>query len=235
MSNTVEKKLTQYKGILSATQIADGMNAAIQNAQRLLNSAQVIFNAEDYPTSTSLAILAVEESGKSGILRSIALTKDEKYLKKLWKSYRTHTKKNISWSIECFIWNDIIRLDDFKKIFALNNSIPYKLDFLKQLGFYTDCLGDDGHWCVPATFITREDASHVLERAKRICRNKEVSVKEIELWIECLSPVWMKSMDEMKQGLLQWRRKMRDTGLITEPDHFDKFVTLGWNIGGTNE
>ena len=68
------KKLPQYKGKLTAEEVAAGINAARQNAKRLFHSAEILFANGDYATSVSLAILAIEESGKSSILRGIAVT-----------------------------------------------------------------------------------------------------------------------------------------------------------------
>jgi AbiV family abortive infection protein len=45
------------------------MNAAIANAQRLAEDAQLLLDAERFPSAASLAILALEEAGKVIILR----------------------------------------------------------------------------------------------------------------------------------------------------------------------
>ncbi len=229
------KHLPQYKGCLTAAQIADGMNAAIQNAKRLFNSARILFEHEDYPSSVSLAVLAIEEAGKCSILRSLALAKDCISLKEAWKEYRTHVKKTRTCDLIRCIRGKTIKLQDFKELFDKTNSFPYLLDQIKQVGFYTDCLGKM-HWSIPVDVIDKNFAEKVLHTAQFHClSDKNITEKEINLWIECLSPVWMKSMDEMKQGLLLWRRRMREAGLITKPDHFDEFVSLGWKIGEPNE
>ena len=64
--------LPQYKGKLDPEQIAQGMNAARRNAQRLADDAKLLLSAKRYPTAASLAILSIEESGKVSILRGIA-------------------------------------------------------------------------------------------------------------------------------------------------------------------
>lgn len=228
------KRLPQYKGTLTASQIAEGMNASIKNAQRLLQSAKILFEHKDYSSAVSLAVLAMEEVGKCSILRSLALAKDSASLKEAWKEYRTHVKKIRTCDLIRYISGNSIKLQDFRKIFEETNSLPYLLDQIKQIGFYTDCLGK-AHWSIPANVIDKNFADHILHTAQCHCSSdKIITEKEIELWVECLSPVWMKSMDEMKNGLLLWRKKMREAGLITEPDHFDEFITSGWNIGDRN-
>jgi ABC-type branched-subunit amino acid transport system substrate-binding protein len=59
------KKHTVYRGALSAAQIAAGMNAALRNARRLVKDARVLVETGAFPSAASLAILAIEEAGKS--------------------------------------------------------------------------------------------------------------------------------------------------------------------------
>ena len=63
------KKLDGYRGKLSSAQIADGMNAAVANARLLLEDAKFLLERMRYPTATSLAILAIEEDGKTALFR----------------------------------------------------------------------------------------------------------------------------------------------------------------------
>lgn len=224
------KKLPQYKGRLDAVGVAAGMNAARKNANRLLVSAKVLFDNGDYASAVSLAVLAVEEAGKVSILRGIALTTDEEQLKKLWKNYRSHTEKTRLWDIANYIGRGKIKLEDFRDLFSPDNASSKILDQIKQVGFYTDCFGH-AHWSIPAEIIDKSFAEHILQMASSHCKTgKEISVKEIELWIECLSPVWMKSMEEMKQGLVTWRKKMLEAGLTDGQDKFIEFITTGVNF-----
>lgn len=93
---SLNKKLNGYKGTLTPQQIADGINAANKNANRLANDAKILLDANRDPSATSLAILSIEEGGKVSILRSLALAKDEKEILECWRDYRSHTKKNVS-------------------------------------------------------------------------------------------------------------------------------------------
>ena len=230
--NKGQSRLKKYVGPLNAEKIADGINTAFRNAKRLLHSAQFLFEAKDYASAISLAILAIEESGKASHLRSLALANDEKSIKECWKDYRTHTKKNVAFGLVTVLHQSIICLEDLRPLFMPDNAIPYQLDDLKQLGFYTDCLGDDCHWHTPVSHYTEEDASVVLKTAAVCChQDKIVTVREIELWKECLSPVWKKTMAEMKQGLILWRKRMREEHLIPEDDRFEDFVTSGVKLG----
>jgi hypothetical protein len=64
-------------GRLNAAQIAAGMNAAEDNAARLLADAVLLLNAGRYPTAASVAILCIEEAAQVSILRRIATCKDD--------------------------------------------------------------------------------------------------------------------------------------------------------------
>src|SRR5262245_14331298 len=66
------KPIAQYRGPLSAQQIADGMNGAARNAKRLLEDAITLIKAGRFPTACSVAILSIEESGKLPVLRALA-------------------------------------------------------------------------------------------------------------------------------------------------------------------
>ena len=225
--------LSQYKGELNAAEVSAGMNAAIRNAKRLYKSASILFDNGDYASAVSLAILAIEESGKTSVLRAIALTTDEKLLKDYWKEYHSHVEKTKLWNIQDYIPKDKakVKLEDFKGMFLVDNMSSKHLDQVKQIGFYTDCLGN-AHWSIPEEVINKDFAQGILQIAYIHCQiNKTITLKEIELWIECLSPVWMKSLDEMKQGLLIWRAKMGEAGLVDNSDNFVDFVTTGMNLG----
>ena len=93
----MKKKLDAYRGRLSAAQVADGMNAAAANARRLSEDAERLIVDGRFPTAASLAALAIEEAGKISILRELALTKTDAEAAGVWKSYRSHTRKNATW------------------------------------------------------------------------------------------------------------------------------------------
>jgi AbiV family abortive infection protein len=91
----LKKRLDVYKARLSAAQIADGMNAACRNANRLAEDARVLLDAGRVPSSLALAILAIEEAGKMPILRRLAIATTESEVLEAWKEYRSHTSKNM--------------------------------------------------------------------------------------------------------------------------------------------
>ena len=87
------RRLNQYKGKLTAEQIAKGMNVARRNAQRLFEDAQLLIESSRYCSAATLAIISIEESGKDSILRRLAMAEGDIETSKIWREYRSHTKK----------------------------------------------------------------------------------------------------------------------------------------------
>lgn len=126
-----ERRLNHYKGKLSAAQIAEGMNAADQNARRLAEDAELLLENKRYASATSLAILSIEESGKESILRELSVARNDKEIKDDWKDYRSHTKKNVAWIIIDMVKAGARKFDDFLPMFKEDAEHPYILDNLK--------------------------------------------------------------------------------------------------------
>ena len=136
------KKLNQFRGRLTLEQIAEGMNAAGHNAVRLVEDAETLLVAERYPSALALVILAIEETGKPPILRRMVTSTDDMAVAELWKDYRSHTKKNVAWTfMELINSAGRTKLEDLRPLYADDAEHPYILDQLKQIAFYTDCLG----------------------------------------------------------------------------------------------
>jgi hypothetical protein len=107
---------------------------------------------------------------------------------------------------------------------------PYILDRLKQIGFYTDCLGN-AQWSIPEDVIGEEIAKMLVTLAKILSSNKEISVREIELWIKHLGPVWEKNKRWMQQALENWYQEMQECSLAPEgPNEMRNFIKSGIKI-----
>jgi AbiV family abortive infection protein len=202
-----KNKLDAYKGKLSASEIAAGINAANVNALRLANDAQKLLETGSFPTAASLAALSIEESGKVSILRqlSTATTADE--IKASWKSYRSHTRKNVQWLLPELAVKGARTLEDLRPLFDENAEHPFILDQLKQLGFYTDCLGNK-NWSIPSNVINEELSQSLVKTAKLLAGKSEITIQEIELWIEHVGKESNSDFDSMKEALMQQCRKL---------------------------
>lgn len=223
----MQKKLNAYNGKLSVAEVAEGMTAARHNARRLANDAATLLAAGSFPTAASLAVLAIEEAGKTSILRSLALAIDDVEIKNVWKAYRSHTSKNVMWLLPALASAGARKLDDLRSLFDSNSDHPYLLNQLKQLGFYTDCLGTR-HWSVPTNVIDQDLARMLVTTADVLTKEKDVAEKEIELWIEHIGPVWKKSPTYMNKGLANWYAEMQAAGLTPEgKNKMEQFIRHG--------
>ncbi len=212
---------------MNASQVTAGINAAADNANRLAEDASMLLEAGRFPTAASIAILSIEESGKVSILRSLSVAVDKKEVLSAWKDYRSHVKKNVAWILPQLVANGARKLADLMPLFRNDSDHPYVLDQLKQLGFYTDCLGKV-HWSIPNEVIDEQLARMLVQTAKILAKSKKIREREIELWIKHIGPVWRKDPAWMKQALINWYDEMQQQGLATEgKNEMQQFIRNG--------
>lgn len=224
----VAKKLQSYKGRLRFTQIAEGMTAASENAARLAQDAKLLLDAERLPTACSLAALSIEESGKVSILRAMSLARDDNELKEEWKRYRSHTNKNVQWIFPQLVAEGARKIDDLRPLFDKDAEHPYLLDQVKQLGFYTDCLGNKAHWSIPDEVIDGELADQLVSTAELLSSASPTSEREIELWVDHVGPAWKRDLNWMKRAVADWYESMQREGLKPEGENaMEKFLHDG--------
>jgi AbiV family abortive infection protein len=227
----MQRKLNSYKGNLTPSQVADGINAARHNAIRLLTDAKILLNIGKYPSAAALSILSIEESGKTHILRLLALSKTDEDSSKVWREYRSHIKKNVLWSFPEAINKGARKLDDFRPIFDQTSEHPYLLDQLKQISIYTDCLGE-AHWSEPNLVIDKELAVSLVSIAEVLTSTTEVTTTEIELWVKNLRDVDFSDLSKSKEALLHWYYDMQASGLLPEGYRMKEILDfLGFNLG----
>jgi AbiV family abortive infection protein len=215
---------TLYRGRLSPAEAAEGMNLAVQNARRLLTDASVLLDRGSYATAASLAILAIEETGKVSVLRAVLLARSDEELKQEWKSYRSHTDKNVAWVIADLANKGARTLEDLKPMYDKSSDHPQVLDQLKQLGFYTDCVSGP-RWTNPSEAIPRDLAEMLVRIAGVLSGGSPQNEEALRLWVKHLGPVWKGEMSSMKQALINWHQEMIEKGLTTiGAEEFDKFV-----------
>jgi AbiV family abortive infection protein len=224
-----QRKLAQYKGRLTPSEVAAGMNAAQANARRLVHDAKLLLDSDRLPSAVALAVLSIEESGKLSILRGLAVAKSDEQVKNAWREYRTHTAKNRLWSAFELIKNGARKLDDFASLVSGDANHPTLLDQLKQLALYTDCLGER-HWSKPDVVITREIATALVRTAELLARGHDISPREMELWIQHIQPIWMGRKELMEKALVDWHGAMHAEGLTSDgPDEMEKFIIQGYD------
>ena len=123
----------QFKGQLTPKLAAEGINLANENARDLYKDAKILYKKDRIQRSVSLSILAIEEAGKSRILKEILLIDDSKELKKSWQDYRKHTAKNLSWIAPSLFIGGARKLEEFKTAFESTESHGQDINNIKQL------------------------------------------------------------------------------------------------------
>jgi AbiV family abortive infection protein len=221
-------KLQQYMGPLSSAEIAEGMNAATRNAERLAKDARLLFDNERHAGALAMAILSIEESGKTHIFRELALARDEKELRECWRDYRSHIKKNVLWPLRDAVLKGARRAQDFLPLVEPNAEHPYVLDKVKQVSIYTDCF-KKGHWSIPEQIVTKELAQALVEVAEAFTHHRDITPEEIDLWIQYLQPSWKISDAANWRALFEWDKEIRRRGLVDENDTktLEEFFTTG--------
>lgn len=205
-------KLRQYKGELSAEQIAHGINVARRNSRRLADDAKLLLDAGRYPTAASVAVLSIEEQGKVTILRGLAFSPNEQVRLREWKDFRLHRSKNTMWILPELVAKGARNLDSLRLAADPTSEHTALLEHLKQLGFYTDCLGD-ANWSDPENVIDENLARSLVGIADLLATSEMVTVKEIALWIEHMRPAYGAPLELMKTALLNWYAAMCENGL----------------------
>ncbi len=232
----VKKSLDQYKGKLSPEQIAEGMNAAVRNAARLVNDAALLLERKRFPSAAALAILAIEEAGKMSILRRMSIVQDDaKALKDCWRDYRSHTKKNVAWLLPQLFLQGARGLDDLHPLYAKEAGHPFVLEQVKQIGLYTDCLGN-AHWSIPENGVDEQLAKMLVQTARVLVKHPEATPKEIELWVKHMKPHLgagaSPNSDNVKQALHNWYADMQEHGLTVHSNETIEAFLYGSGGGG---
>jgi AbiV family abortive infection protein len=209
----------QFKGLLTPKQAAEGIKLANSNARDLYEDAEILYEKDRIERSVSLSILAIEEAGKSRILKEILLVEDPKELKKSWQEYRTHTAKNLAWIVPSLFVGGARTLDEFKTAFESTESHGQDIDNIKQLSFYTDIFGK-GVWSHPKKAIDKKFARMILEFANILTKKSSISIeseKGLELWVKHMKPVWKEQkMSEMKEALIECYEEAESEGIINK-------------------
>jgi AbiV family abortive infection protein len=121
-SKPAELKAIAWRGPLTPALAANGINAAIRNARRLLNDATTLYNIGGFPSATALGILAIEEYGKVNIIHQILLAKTDSARRKVWREYTSHTAKNTAWVMPNLVKPGARSVDDFRMLFERERS-----------------------------------------------------------------------------------------------------------------
>lgn len=149
---------------------------------------------------------------KVSILRQLSTASTAEEIKASWRNYRSHTSKNAQWLLPELAINGARKLEDLRPLFDEDAEHPFILDHLKQLDFYTDCLGNK-NWSIPSVAVNEELAKSLVQTAKLLTGKSNITAKEIELWIEHIGQASKSDFNAMKEALISWYAAMQDAGL----------------------
>lgn len=210
------RTLSQYSGGLTTTQAAEGIQAALRNGRALLADARLLLDKGRWKRAAALAILAVEEGGKTAIIREILLARDQRELKEAWQSYRTHARKNLMYILPALVARGARHLDDFREIYNQSSDHGQLLDSVKQIAFYSDACGVC-HWSIPEEVISPALAKDIVAIAGFLVREgpQPLSTKEeLDIWVKHMSPVWKGELIQMKKALIACYAEARAKGVL---------------------
>lgn len=223
MAATTKGPLRPYCGCLSAAEVAAGMNAALENARRLAADAALLFEGKRFPSSASLAILAIEEVGKVQLLRRLSLATNDAEAKSVWREIRSHRSKNGLWILPSLASGGTVGLFDLAEAIDPKAEHASVLDAVKQIGFYSDCYGDR-HWANPTVSVDGELANSLVCVATALSKRQGITTREMELWVEIMRP-WWKVSGAGESALLRWHAAMVEEGLSSRKhEEFIRFV-----------
>jgi AbiV family abortive infection protein len=218
----VKSQLQPYAGRLTLEQITEGIAVAQVNADRLLDDAKVLLETGRHPSATALAILSIEERGKVVILKRLALVSDPADVKAVWREYRSHRAKNAGWIIPELVGRGARTMSAMAAGVDSNAEHTAVLDALKQVSFYTDCLGNR-HWSVPKEVIDKSIAQSIVAAAEAMWGGRAVTLRELELWAQIVGPHYNKPA--MMDAVVRWQRAMVTEGLSdTAPEALEAFM-----------
>lgn len=209
------RRLPSYAGPITPQQAAQGIQAAVQNARSLLADAELLCEHSRWPRVASLSILAAEEIGKVSLLREILVAETPEQLREMWRDYRRHTEKNwLGVFLSCV--SEAPNIEDFRELADPESDHRQLLEALKQLGLYSDCLGQC-HWCLPDRAIDEQEARVLLRNAECLVPKGESAMQtpaELQLWIKHMRPVQGKGMLAMKEALIACYDEAQELGVL---------------------
>lgn len=218
----LKNTLNPYAGPLTPAQVAQGISAAQENARRLLEDAKLLLDAGRLPSAAALAILSIEERGKTIVLKRLALVSDPADLKKTWSEYRSHRAKNTGWIIPQLVNEGVRTMHGMAPAVDPNAEHAGLLDALKQISLYSDCLGQ-AHWSVPNEIIDEALVQSLMSSAEMMWGGRSVTTREIQLWAEIVGPHYNRS--RMREAIVQWQHAMVAEGLSdTPPETLEAFM-----------
>jgi AbiV family abortive infection protein len=216
--------MQQYRGQLTNEEIAEGYNLAVRNAKRLADDAESLLSRGRYLSAITLAILAIEEEGKTGLFTVLALAESNEEVREFWKSYRRHTAKNRHLSFLKAYGQNVGVYTATEEALG-NDSEAAGIDSLKQLSIYTDCLREK-EWHSP-DMIPLEYQQQLATGLVSICGHFsycEIAKEQLEVYAQHLIRVKGASQEIAEHALVECLKELQSRGMIPSRANNDEFL-----------
>lgn len=170
---------------LSIDQVKNSRVKALQNANELIQDAEILFREERWPIVLFLCQISGEEIGKYIMLSSIfiqQISEIEIDWKRIWKRLTSHTEKYelVTYMEDIFLEKNVFA--DMKKYKDKLKNESKELDRFKQKSLYCDFTEEIPH--CPSDIIGKEIAENALKWAKNrynLFKNMEESLQEAKV------------------------------------------------------
>lgn len=225
-----------FKGAITPEEAARGMDVAFRNARSLIDDAQALLAAGRWPRAVALAIVAVEEAAKPGVLRGLLLAGTDEVRRREWRAYRTHTEKNAMTRFMAYVLTFMKKskrvplIEDMRPFFSDKDS-RRDIELLKQFAMYTDCV-DDVRWTMPDELFDESAARAFVTVADEVVGSGPgamTSLEELRLWVKHLAPTWGTDMESMKKSLAECYEEAADARVlrgVVSADRMADFLDL---------
>lgn len=199
-----------YRGPLTPSQCADGINAARANARRLCAAARLLLSSGHSAAATQLCIVAVEEAGKEEWLRDLVIAQTDEETRLAWSALGRHQMKN-SRLFGPLVADSGGSMLDLMRVKA-DPQLPKFIEDLKQSATYTDCL-DGIVWTHPEGAISGDAAVGLLDAAERLINDGDVAIQELEIMRDFERRRNAATSDEERRVIhLEGQRELRRCG-----------------------
>ncbi len=199
----------------------------MQNARELIDEAGLLIANQKWARGASLSILAIEEAGKVPLLRELLVVDSEEDLKKGWRSYRSHTKKNVLAVIKEYV-EESQNNEDVRPLYDRASKDPQFIEGFKQLALYSDCL-NVFRWTSPSKIVDEGLANFFFKTARAVVGTGESSMQsapELHLWVKHMKPVWRKDFATMEKAQIACYQEANDLGILQDFQMVDDIVRL---------
>jgi AbiV family abortive infection protein len=194
----MSKSSTKCTSKPTLQQLFEGIQAVSSNAESLYLDSLLLFQSGRHPRAAALAILSIEELGKTLILAMMALADDAEDLAGLWKDFQNHTSKNFPGVFVNRILAGDRTADEFRSKLVEG---ARDLNDIKKKGIYVD-YSTNNQWLTPTDEITASVAEYYVQIAGGL-QIRGLTFDIFDLFIKYFKPLWKADYETKKEAMLK--------------------------------